>query len=103
MTLTVINTFYQVDVVHGMFISDTPAFAKPTARNLQVEKPTCDLPAYCTLSWPASRRLGGEGGIDSLRSGLRPKACGFAPIPPILPLRVNLTPPRVSRPAAIPA
>ena len=35
------------------------------------------------------RHAGGEGGIDSLRSGLRPKACGFAHIPPRLPLRVR--------------
>ncbi len=33
---------------------------------------------------------GGEGGIDSVPSGLCPKACGFAPMPPLLPPGVNL-------------
>jgi hypothetical protein len=56
--------------------------------------PRCDRCPICHCNgqirssiFSSEEKNGGEGGIDSLRSGLRPKACGFALILLSQPLR----------------
>ena len=39
MPLMIINTFNQIDVVHGVEIGEMHAFAKPTARSLHLKSP----------------------------------------------------------------